>query len=156
MQRIVGSVPPPVPDALHWFTVAGDVTTSGVATFTDGAYGTLGGFAYYGEPGGANIVALAYAGSSLYAAGDFTSVAGVEAQHWARYDGTAWSVPAALDNAVAESFFGTLQVELLDEHRKDTKAQLALALFEWIKAWSTPTAGTATTGCSPRRLRSRP
>jgi putative transposase len=44
----------------------------------------------------------------------------------------------AYDNAVAESFFGTLQLELLDEHRWDTRGQLASAIFEWIEAWYNP------------------
>jgi putative transposase len=52
--------------------------------------------------------------------------------------GSMGTVGDALDNAVAESFFGTLQVELLDEHRWDTKAQLASAIFEWVEAWYNP------------------
>lgn len=40
------------------------------------------------------------------------------------------------DNSVAESFFGTLQLELPDEHRWTTRSQLALAIFDWIEAWS--------------------
>ena len=83
------------------FTTAGDVTTSGVATLTDSEYGSLGGFTYYGDPGGAHIVALAHSGGRLYAAGTFTTAADVEAQHWAAFDGTGWSVPAAVDNPVA-------------------------------------------------------
>ena len=43
-----------------------------------------------------------------------------------------------LDNSVAESFFGTLQLELLDEHRWENRQQLALAVFEWIEAWYNP------------------
>ena len=39
---------------------------------------------------------------------------------------------------MAESFFSTLQRELLDEHRWDTRRQLALAAFEWIEAWYNP------------------
>ena len=41
----------------------------------------------------------------------------------------------ARSNSVAESFFGTLQLELLDEHRWSTREQLALAIFDWIEAW---------------------
>ena len=37
-----------------------------------------------------------------------------------------------------ESFFGTLQLELLDRHSWQTKAQLAGAIFEWIEAWYNP------------------
>lgn len=52
--------------------------------------------------------------------------------------GSMGSVGDAFDNAVAESFFGTLQLELLDEHHWDTRAQLASAIFEWIEAWYNP------------------
>ena len=41
-------------------------------------------------------------------------------------------------NSVAESFFGTLQLELLDEHRWSTREQLALAIFDWIEARYNP------------------
>ena len=41
----------------------------------------------------------------------------------------------AYDNALAESFFGTLQLELLDEHRWASRRELALAIFEWIECW---------------------
>jgi len=36
---------------------------------------------------------------------------------------------------VVESFFGTLPLELLDEHRWATRRQLAQAMFEWIESW---------------------
>ena len=34
--------------------------------------------------------------------------------------------------------FRTLQLELLDEHRLESRQQLALAVFEWIEAWYNP------------------
>ena len=43
-----------------------------------------------------------------------------------------------LDNSVVESFFGTLRLELLDQHHWDSREQLALAIFEWIEAWYNP------------------
>jgi putative transposase len=52
--------------------------------------------------------------------------------------GSMGSVGDCFDNAVAESFFGTLQLELLDEHRWDSRQQLALGVFEWIEAWYNP------------------
>lgn len=52
--------------------------------------------------------------------------------------GSMGSIGDAYDNAMAESFFSTLQRELLDEHHWDTKEQLALAIFEWIEAWYNP------------------
>ena len=48
------------------------------------------------------------------------------------------SIGDCFDNSVAESFFGTLQLELLDEHRWSTRQQLALAIFDWIEAWYNP------------------
>jgi len=52
--------------------------------------------------------------------------------------GSMGSVGDALDNAMAESFFGTLQVELLDRRRWDDRRQLAAAIFEYIEAWYNP------------------
>jgi putative transposase len=49
------------------------------------------------------------------------------------------SVGDAYDNALIESFFGTLQLELLDRRRWNTRAELARAIFEWIEAWYNPT-----------------
>jgi putative transposase len=48
------------------------------------------------------------------------------------------SIGDCFDNSVAESFFGTLQLELLDEHHWHTRQQLAQAIFEWIEAWYNP------------------
>ncbi len=39
---------------------------------------------------------------------------------------------------MAESFFGTLQLELLDQRTWTTRDQLATAVFEWIEAWYNP------------------
>ena len=52
--------------------------------------------------------------------------------------GSMGSIGDCFDNSVAESFFGTLQLELLDEHRWDTRHQLALAIFDWVEAWYNP------------------
>jgi putative transposase len=52
--------------------------------------------------------------------------------------GSMGSIGDAYDNAMAESFFSTLQRELLDTQRWDTRRQLALAVFEWIEAWYNP------------------
>jgi putative transposase len=49
--------------------------------------------------------------------------------------GSMGSVGDALDNAVAESFFATLQTELLDRRRWATRKQLAQAIFEWIEVF---------------------
>jgi putative transposase len=49
--------------------------------------------------------------------------------------GSMGSVGDALDNAVAESFFATLQTELLDRHLRTHRQQLATAIFEWIEVF---------------------
>lgn len=52
--------------------------------------------------------------------------------------GSMGSIGDAYDNSMAESFFSTLQRELLDEHRWENRRQLALAVFEWIEGWYNP------------------
>ena len=52
--------------------------------------------------------------------------------------GSMGTIGDCFDNSVAESFFGTLQLELLDEHRWQSRRQLAQAIFEWIEAWYNP------------------
>jgi len=46
------------------------------------------------------------------------------------------SVGDAYDNAMAESFFATLECELLERTRFETQARLAI--FEWIEGWYNP------------------
>jgi hypothetical protein len=82
------------------FTTADTVETSGVATLDAGGFGSLGVLTYYDEPSTVRVAALAHAGGRLYAAGTFTAADGVPAEQWVAHDGTAWSVPAPLDNAV--------------------------------------------------------
>lgn len=48
------------------------------------------------------------------------------------------TVGDALDNAMAESFFGTLQLELLDRRTWQTRRELAQAIFEYIEAFYNP------------------
>jgi putative transposase len=49
--------------------------------------------------------------------------------------GSMGSIGDAYDNALCESFFHSLQLELLDEHHWTSRRQLAQAIFEWIEAW---------------------
>jgi len=48
------------------------------------------------------------------------------------------SVGDAYDNAICESFFATLECELLDRHRFQTQAEARMAIFEFIEGWYSP------------------
>ena len=48
------------------------------------------------------------------------------------------SVGDCYDNAMCESFFATLECELLDRRRFRTKAEARMAIFEFIEAWYNP------------------
>jgi putative transposase len=50
------------------------------------------------------------------------------------------SIGDCFDNSVAESFFASLQLELLDEHRWRSRERLALAIFDRIEACGDGTA----------------
>lgn len=53
--------------------------------------------------------------------------------------GSMGSVGDAYDNAMAESFFASLQTELLDRQRWTTRAELAQAIFEYVEGFYNPT-----------------
>ena len=48
------------------------------------------------------------------------------------------SVGDAYDNAMAESFFATLECELLNRRCFHTQVEAKLAIFEWIEGWYNP------------------
>lgn len=48
------------------------------------------------------------------------------------------SVGDCYDNAMMESFWGTMQLELLDSRTWKTRRELANAIFEWIECWYNP------------------
>ena len=48
------------------------------------------------------------------------------------------SVGDAYDNALCESFFATLECELLDRRRFQAQAEARLAVFEYIEGWYNP------------------
>jgi putative transposase len=52
--------------------------------------------------------------------------------------GSMGSIGDAYDNAVAESFFGTLQLEVLDRRVWSSREELAAAVFEWIECFYNP------------------
>lgn len=53
--------------------------------------------------------------------------------------GSMGKIASAYDNALMESFFGSMQIELLDRRSWTTRAELANAIFEWIEAFYNPT-----------------
>lgn len=48
------------------------------------------------------------------------------------------SVGDAYDNAMCESFFATLECELLERRKFQTKAEARMAIFEFIEGWYNP------------------
>ena len=62
--------------------------------------------------------------------------------------GSMGSIGDCFDNSVAESFFGTLQLELLDEHRWATASSSLLPCSTGSKFGTTPTVATPIAGCS--------
>ena len=44
----------------------------------------------------------------------------------------------AYDNAMAESFFASLECELIDRRSFQTKAEARMALFTYIEGWYNP------------------
>jgi putative transposase len=65
----------------------------------------------------------------------YTSLAFGERLEQSGVLGSMGTVGDALDNAVAESFFATLQTELLDRHSWPTKQGLRSAIFEFIEVF---------------------
>lgn len=52
--------------------------------------------------------------------------------------GSMGRVASSVDNSMIESFWSTMQRELLDTRRWSSKTELASAIFEWIEAWYNP------------------
>ena len=48
------------------------------------------------------------------------------------------SVGDAYDNAMAESFFASLECELIDRRTWKTFAEARMAIFTWIEGWYNP------------------
>lgn len=66
------------------------------------------------------------------------------------------SVGDAYDNAMAESFFATLETELLDRRSFKTKTEARLAVFTWIEGWYNPRRRHSSLGqISPARFEER-
>ena len=56
----------------------------------------------------------------------------------ARLPGSMGTVGDCYDNSMMESFWGTLQLELLDRKAWKSRKELANAIFEWIECWYNP------------------
>jgi putative transposase len=52
--------------------------------------------------------------------------------------GSMGTVGDCYDNAMMESFWHTMQLELLDTRTWNTREELANAIFEWIECWYNP------------------
>ena len=48
------------------------------------------------------------------------------------------TVGDAYDNAMAESFFASLEAELIERHSFESRAQARMAVFTWIESWYNP------------------
>jgi putative transposase len=66
------------------------------------------------------------------------------------------TVGDAYDNAMAESFFATLECELIDRRSWKTKTEARLAIFTWIESWYNPLRRHSGIGqCSPNAFERR-
>jgi putative transposase len=66
------------------------------------------------------------------------------------------SIGDCFDNSMAESFFGTLQLELLDRHGWKTRQELASAIFDYVEAFYNPRRRHSSVGnVSPAEFESR-
>lgn len=65
----------------------------------------------------------------------YTSLAFTRCLQEAGIVGSMGSVGDALDNAMAESFYATLQTELLDRGSWPTRSRLRTAIFKYIEAF---------------------
>ncbi|MBT9257486.1 IS3 family transposase, partial [Phycicoccus sp. KQZ13P-1] len=60
--------------------------------------------------------------------------------------GSMGRVASSVDNALIESFWSTMQRELLDRHDWPSRVELAAAIFEWIEGWYNPRRRHSTLG----------
>jgi len=68
----------------------------------------------------------------------YTSWAFGQRLHAAGLLASMGTVGDCYDNAMMESFWGTLQLEILDTKTWGTREELAAAIFEWIECWYNP------------------
>lgn len=86
--------------AVGLFQSAGETEAHGIAKWDGGQWQAVGGEPNYGMDGNSSGGALATDGTTLYIAGDFTSINGVTAQHVAKYStaGGFSAVASGLEN----------------------------------------------------------
>jgi putative transposase len=60
--------------------------------------------------------------------------------------GSMGRVASSVDNALIESFWSTMQRELLDRRHWTSRVELAAAIFEWIEGWYNPRRRHSTLG----------
>ncbi len=60
--------------------------------------------------------------------------------------GSMGRVASSVDNALIESFWSTMQPELLDRQQWSSRVELASAIFEWIEGWYNPRRRHTTLG----------
>ena len=70
--------------------------------------------------------------------GQYTSIAFGQRCKVMKVRPSMGSVGDAYDNAMAESFFATLERELLAKRSFKTKIEARLAVFTWIEGWYNP------------------
>ena len=63
--------------------------------------------------------------------------------------GSMGRVASSVDNSMIESFWSTMQRELLDTRDWDSPEQLGSAIFEWIVAWYNPRRRHTSLGMLP-------
>ena len=68
----------------------------------------------------------------------YTSIAFGQRCHEAGVRPSMGSVGDCYDNAMCESFFATLECELLDRRRFKTQIEARMAVFEFIEGWYNP------------------
>uniref|UniRef100_UPI001CC98C7B IS3 family transposase n=1 Tax=Pseudonocardia sp. ICBG1293 TaxID=2844382 RepID=UPI001CC98C7B len=66
------------------------------------------------------------------------------------------SIGDCYDNSLVESFWGTMQLELLDSRTWKTRAELATAIFEWIECWYNPLRRHSSIGMLSRTTSKQP
>jgi putative transposase len=73
-----------------------------------------------------------------FESGQYTSLAFGQRCREAGVRPSMGSVGDCFDNAMCESFFATLECELLDRRRFKTQAEARMAVFEFIEGWYNP------------------